>query len=139
MKLDSVKEDRILIDDAKTESGWRTIPLHDSILDLVATMKKESEDGYLITGLSFNKYGDRSNAIGKRFSKMKTKLGYGSQYVFHSFRKGFATQLEYLGVSENISANLLGHDIPTMTYGVYSGNRLAFEMLKDTINKLKWD
>ena len=139
LKLESVRDDRILIEDAKTESGWRTIPLHDSILNLVATMKKESNDGYLITGLSFNRYGDRSNAIGKRFSKMKTKIGYNKQYVFHSFRKGFATQLEYLGVSENISANLIGHDIPTMTYGVYSGNRLAFDMLKDTINKLEWD
>lgn len=139
LKVDNVKNDRIEIEDAKTATGWRTIPIHESIIDLVATMKKESRDGYLISGLSYNKYKDRSNAIGKRFSKLKTKLGYNNQYVFHSFRKGVATQLEYLGISENVSANLLGHNIPTMTYGIYSGNRLAFTLLQETINKLKWD
>jgi len=138
LKLESVKDDRILIEDAKTETGWRTVPLHNDLVDLVATMKKESTDGYLIYGLSYNKYGDRSNAIGKRFGKLKLKLGYGKNLVFHSFRKGVTTQWEKLGIAENVSANLLGHDIPTMTYGLYSGNTLDFKLLKETINKLKW-
>ena len=45
----------------------------------------------LFPELTLNKYGERSNAIGKRFGRLKTKLGYGEDYVFHSFRKGFAT------------------------------------------------
>lgn len=138
IKLDKVLSDRLLIEDSKTEAGWRIIPLHDDITDLVATMAKQSKDDYLITGLSFNKYGDRSNAIGKRFGKLKLKCGFGPNIVFHSLRKGVATQFQRLGVPENIAANLLGHDIPTMTYGLYSGNRLDFTVLKDTINKLTW-
>ena len=139
LTTEAVKDDRLLIEDAKTETGCRIIPIHKEMAVLVATMKKMSADGYLFSGLTYNKYGDRSNAIGKRFGKLKLKLGYGSNYVYHSFRKGVATQWERLGIAENISANLLGHDIPTMTYGLYSGNKLDFHLLQETINKLKWD
>lgn len=138
IKLDKVLPDRLLIEDSKTEAGWRIIPLHDDIVGLVGDMKKNSQDDYLISGLSFNKYGDRSNAIGKRFGKLKIKCGFGGNIVFHSLRKGVATQFQRLGIAENIAANLLGHDIPTMTYGLYSGNRLDFQVLKGTINKLRW-
>lgn len=138
LKLEAVKEDRILIQDAKTESGWRTTPLHKEIVKLVADLTKSSKDGYLISGLSYNKYGDRSNALGKRFGRLKTACGYGRNFVFHSFRKGVATQLERLGVAENISANILGHDIPSITYGLYSGNKLEFTLIRDTVNKLRW-
>ncbi|WDA11583.1 hypothetical protein PRL19_09740 [Paracoccus marcusii] len=47
IKLDKVLPDRLLVEDAKSPAGWRTIPLHTDILDLVATMKKESKDEYL--------------------------------------------------------------------------------------------
>lgn len=138
LKLTAVRVDRFLLEDAKTESGWRTIPLHSEIVGLVADLVRSSRDGYLISGLTFNKYGDRSNAIGKRFGRLKAGVGYSRNFVFHSFRKGVATQFERLGIAENISANILGHDIPTMTYGLYSGNKLDFDLLQDTINKLKW-
>lgn len=138
IKLDKVLPDRLLIEDSKSQAGWRTVPLHDDILDLVATMKKQSKDDYLISGLSFNKYGDRSNAIGKRFGNLKTKCGFDGTVVYHSLRKGVATQFQRLGVAENVAANLLGHDIPSMTYGLYSGNKLDFEQLRQTINKLIW-
>lgn len=139
LKTNTVFEDRIEIEDAKTLSGRRTVPIHDTIANLVKTLSKNSKDEFLISGLSYNKYGDRSNAIGKRFGKLKSKCGYDRTYVFHSFRKGVATQLERLGISENVSANLLGHDIPTMTYGLYSGNKLDFQLLKETINKISWE
>lgn len=138
IKLDKVLPDRLLVEDAKSQAGWRVIPLHRDIVELVATMKADSKDDYLISGLSFNKYGDRSNAIGKRFGNLKRKCGFSSSIVYHSLRKGVATQFQRLGVAENIAANLLGHDIPTMTYGLYSGNKLDFTVLQETINKLKW-
>ena len=98
LKLEQVLADRFKIEDAKTEAGWRIIPIHDDIKQLVARLKDESTDGYLISGLTFNQYQDRSNAIGKRFGRLKTSLGYGNDYVFHSFRKGLARQLEAHGV-----------------------------------------
>ena len=41
--------------------------------------------------------------------------------TFHSTRKTVSTQLERAGVSEGISADILGHEKQTMTYGLYSG------------------
>ena len=137
LKLEQVLDDRFKIEDAKTEAGWRIIPIHDDIKQLVARLKDESTDGYLISGLTFNQYQDRSNAIGKRFGRLKTSLGYGNDYVFHSFRKGLARQLEAHGVPENVSARLLGHEISTMTYGLYSGG-LPFEVLHEAIMKVSF-
>ena len=137
LKLTSVTDDRIEIEDAKTEAGWRTIPIHSQIRQLVARLRDTSTDGYLLSGLTFNKYGDRSNAIGKRFGRLKSKCGYGSDYVFHSFRKGVAAQLETAHVPENVSARLLGHDLNTMSYGLYSGG-VSFDVLSEAVENLKW-
>jgi integrase len=137
LKLDKVKSDRFVIEDAKTQAGWREIPIHRDISQLVVGLALKSSDGYLISGLTFNKYGDRSNAIGKRFGRLKLGLGYGPDHVFHSLRKGLARQLENNGVAENISARLLGHEITTMTYGLYSGG-VDFSILVDAISKVKW-
>ena len=87
---------------------FRILPIHPHISDLVANLRTNSTDGFLLSGLTFNKYNDRSNAIGKRFGRLKTKLGYDSAYVFHSLRKGVASQLEAAGIPENVAARLLG-------------------------------
>ena len=60
---------------AKSEAGWRTIPIHNDIKQVIARLIETATGQYLISGLSFNKYGDRSNAIGKRFGKLKKDLG----------------------------------------------------------------
>lgn len=137
IKIEEVTEDRIKIEDAKTESGLRTIPLHSEVLGLVDRLKGQGSDGYLLSNLTRNKYADRSNAIGKRFGRLKTKLGFGGDYVFHSLRKGVATQLEAAGVPENVSARLLGHEFKTMTYGLYSGG-VPYEVLSEAVERLSW-
>lgn len=137
LKLENVAEDRFQIEDAKTDAGWRTIPIHPAIASLVVALKRNRTEGYLLEGLTFNKYGDRSNAIGKRFGRLKKKCGYGEDMVFHSFRKGVASQLENNGVPENITARLLGHEFYTMSYGVYSGG-VSFVVLREAIGKLVW-
>lgn len=109
------------IADSKTEAGVREVPIHAAIAPLVKRLREESEDGYLLSGLTFNKYGDRSNAVGKRFGRLKTKLGYGPKHVFHSIRKTVVTLLEDKGVSENLAADIVGHEKPRITYGLYSG------------------
>ena len=76
---------------------------------------------YVLAKLTANKYGDRSGAVGKRFGRLKKRLGFGPAHVFHSIRKTVTTQLENAGVPENVAADLLGHDKPRITYGLYSG------------------
>ena len=82
---------------AKTAAGNRTIPIHSAIQPLVEKLMEQSTDDYLISKLTKNKYGDRSNAIGKRFGRLKTAEGYDSHHVFHSIRKTFVTMLENAG------------------------------------------
>lgn len=122
LTLERVTHESITIDDAKTRGGWREIPLHSEIKNRVAQMVKDCADGFLLTGLdaSNNKYGRRGNALGRRFLRLRDKLGYNGQYVLHSFRKTLASQMEAGEVPETHAARILGHSISTMTYGLYS-------------------
>jgi integrase len=103
----------------------------------VARLIEISKDGYLLSGLTFNKFGDRSNAVGKRFGRLKQRLGYGPDHVFHSLRKGFATQLENAGQPLNVVARLMGHTQDNQSFGNYSDG-LVLEELKRAINHVDW-
>ena len=137
LKLENVSDDKVEIVDAKSEAGWRTIPIHQHIAQTVARLVATSTDGYLLSGLTFNKYGNRSNAIGKSFGRLKKQVGYGESYVFHSFRKGFATQLENANIPVNVSARLMGHEVQGQTFGNYSDG-LALKGLREAINHVDW-
>ena len=137
LKLTDVYNDKVEIVDAKTEAGWRTIPIHPHIAQTAARLVDSSTDGYLLSGLTFNQYGDRSNAIGKRFGRLKASLGYGSDHVFHSLRKGFATQLENATIPVTVVARLMGHEIEGQTFGNYSDG-LALKGLREAINHVDW-
>jgi integrase len=121
LKLSEVGAQSFRIGDAKTPAGIREVPIHSELKPLMERLRAESEDGYLLTGLTFNMYGDRSNAIGKRFGRLKTAMGHGKGHVFHSLRKTLVTMLEDAGVSENLAADIVGHEKPRITYGLYSG------------------
>jgi integrase len=137
LKLENVSDDKVEIVDAKSEAGWRTIPIHQHIAQTVARLVATSTDGYLLSGLTFNKYGNRSNAIGKSFGRLKKQLGFSESYVFHSFRKGFATQLENANIPVNVSARLMGHEVQGQTFGNYSDG-LALKGLKEAISHVDW-
>lgn len=137
MKLDNVTDKFLKIVDSKTNAGIREVPIHSKLEPIIKRLKDSSEDGYLLTGLTFNKYGDRSNNLGKRFGKLKTKLGYSSNHVFHSIRKTLVTQLENAGVSEGVSADIVGHEKKTMTYGLYSGGN-SLEVKKAAIERVRY-
>jgi integrase len=77
LRVEDVTEDRLRITDAKTPAGNRDIPLHSRLRPTVRLLKERSKDGFLMSGLTLNKYGDRSNAIGKRFGRLRTDLGFG--------------------------------------------------------------
>jgi integrase len=121
LKVEHLRQTYFRIVDSKTEAGVREVPIHAELRPVVERLKAASSDGYLLSGLTFNKYDDRSNAIGKRFGRLKTALGHGPKHVFHSLRKTLVTMLEDAGVSENLAADIVGHEKPRITYGLYSG------------------
>jgi len=94
----------------------RKIPIHSMLAEPLLLMVKESTDGYVISGLvSNNKYGIRSDPIGKRFGRLKSKLGFGPQYVFHSIKKTVTTIMEKADVRADVILDIVGHKNTTVT------------------------
>ena len=110
---------------SKTEAGRRVIPLVPRAQVLVSRLvttaaQQPVGSQWLIPSTSSNQYGERSVALGKRFGRLKASKGHGEDLVFHSIRKAMATALQNTGCPEPIAADILGHEINTMSYGVYS-------------------
>ena len=137
LRVDRVKEDYLEIVEAKSAAGWRQVPIHKELASTMARLVEDSTDGYVLSGLTGNKYGHRQNVIGKEFGKLKTALGFGPQHVFHSYRKTVVTVLENEGVPENVVADLIGHEKTTMTYGLYSGG-LSLAVKREALAKLTY-
>ncbi|WP_404292391.1 tyrosine-type recombinase/integrase [Microvirga sp. RSM25] len=137
LKVEDVKKDHVRIEDDKTEAGTRDVPIHSKLKPTLKRLLEESKDGFVLSGLSANKYGDRSDAVGKRFGRLKTDLGFGDAHVFHSIRKTVTTILENAGVPENVAADVVGHEKPRITYGLYSGGN-SLEVKRKAIEKLSY-
>ena len=138
IRTKDVSENTIRIIESKTEAGIREIPIHSQISGLIKTLKYRSTDTYLIGNLKINRLGQRSAAIGKKFGRLKTKLGFKKGvHVFHSIRKTVSTLLDQAGVTESIAADIMGHEKGTMTYGLYSGGSSMAQMI-EAIEKIKY-
>jgi len=137
LRVSDVHESYFAVTDSKTEAGIRTVPIHTRLAPLMRHLCAISSDGYVISGLPFNKYDGRSNAPGKRFGRLKSSMGFGPSLVFHSIRKTVTTLLENAGVPENVTADLVGHEKNTITYGLYSGGN-QLPVLRDAIEKLSY-
>ncbi len=72
-------------------------------------IKDADKDGYLIVSNAKNKYGERSQPIGKRFGRLKTELGFDGRYVFHSIRKTVAHMFETAECPAEVAKDIIGH------------------------------
>ena len=112
----------------KTLAARRKIPIHSELIRLgfldyasyVSSEKHNQLYPNLIAGdgedTRFGKY------VGKRFNAHRERCGVTRDRLsFHSFRATVITALDRAGVPENHTAQLLGHKIRTMSYGLYSG------------------
>lgn len=121
LRVDRVTNESFEVFESKTEAGDRHVPIHPMLRPLLEHLVSTSLDGFVLSGLKPDVFGDRAANVGKRFGKLKTKLGFGPTKVFHSIRKTVVTLFEIAGIPENVSADIVGHEKPTMTYGHYSG------------------
>lgn len=138
LEVGSVFEEHILIKDAKSAAGDRHVPIHSVLAPRLRDLANASPNSYVLPDLtSSNKYSSRSGAIGKRFGRLKTELGFPKNKVFHSIRHTVTTMLEQSGVPENVSADIVGHEKRTITYGLYSGGT-SFKARKDAIERLRY-
>ena len=84
LKTKDIESECMLIREGKTQSAPRKIPIHKSILPLIATMIASTQDGYLIEGLKIYR-GKRSHSISKRLGTRRKQLGFDrGKYTFHS-------------------------------------------------------
>jgi integrase len=138
LRIDNVLDDRLIIKDAKTEAGNREVPVHSCLMETTQELKRTTSDGYLISGLSLNMYGHRSNALGKRFHSMARSMGFQQGYVFHSIRKTVVTQLEEAEVPKSTIAAIIGHEEGRgITLGTYSRGP-GLVVTKRAIEKLSY-
>ena len=139
--LTSIKIEHIKIEDGirsiyiprdKNYSGERTIPIHPNLESQIDRLIKDvgAESGFIFNLGVNNQYAERSPAISKRFGRLKTQMGFGDKLVFHSIRKTAATMFDRAGISEKVAADILGHKISTMTYGLYAAGSSASDKLK---------
>ncbi|MBF5056354.1 phage integrase family protein [Alcanivorax sp. 521-1] len=124
------------IRDGKTENAERIVPIHKDLKSVVKRLIKDSEDQYLISVSGKNKYGNRSDSLGKQFGRLKKSIGYGPEFVFHSMRKSFITLLQNNDIPGLTIASIVGHETGTITFDVYSAGPSARQKLK-AISTLK--
>ena len=128
----------ITINDAKTNAGNRIVPIHPKLSLLFSKLTSASGNNYLFKALSIDKYGKRTDALGKRFGRAKAKLGFDERYVFHSIRKTVATLLEQADIPENITCDIIGHEkSATLSYGLYSGGT-SLEQKRSAVEKIDY-
>ena len=113
-------------DDAKTAaSSSRLVPLVSTLasrVDFSSIAPADAEEA--------------GQAVGKRFGRLKTSLGHGKLKVFHSIRKTATTIFEQAGVPEGITADIVGHEKATITYGLYSGGT-SIEQRKEAMESFE--
>jgi integrase len=119
LTFDKLFDASFKVEDSKTAAGIREVPMHPALLPLLNRWKRERKD-YVLWGSNEATFGLRSSPVGQRFGRLKTAKGFGDQHVFHSIRKTVVSQLEQAGISENTTADIVGHDKPRITYGLYS-------------------
>lgn len=108
---------------SKTEAGVRDVPIHSALSSTVLRLLEKSADGYLLPGRALdeeNRYGNRLDALGKRFGRLKTALGYDMTFVFHSIRKTAITEAHQAGADVSVMPGLFGHEYGMITFDLYS-------------------
>ncbi len=125
------------VQEGKTESASRVIPIHPVLEKLISKTDYDKED-YLIHDLNPGGYDNkRSWNFQKRQGRLRKEVELPKGVNFHSLRNTFATRMENAGVPRNHISQLMGHEDDNMALDVYSGG-LAIEPLRESLGKLSY-
>jgi integrase len=128
VKIDGVLSLRV---QEKTLAGIREIPIHRKMAGLVSKLAKESKDGFLIPS-EVNRYGQRGDSLGKRFTRLKANLGFGEHRTFHSLRHTVVYLFRKAECPTEIRNQILGHEDGNGGAGAGYGGHI------DQKHKLEW-
>lgn len=133
-----LKQEVIHFKGTKTKAADREVPMHPVLIPILSALVSDQDEEYVIPGLTIDARGERGKALGKRFGRLKTAMGFkGRDKVFHSIRKTVGTLFEQAEVLEGVAADILGHEKQTMTYGLYSGGS-SMKQKREAVHKLKY-
>ena len=138
--LDVTEDGGLIVREGKTAAAVRRLPIHPVLKPLISSLMETSIDHYLISGLlRGGRDHRRGHYLGKRFTKVRRKLGLGSsQTVFHCFRKSLAQRCEDKGVPESTTELIGGWSRGRrMSYGLYSPGP-SFETLRESISRVSY-
>jgi integrase len=101
--------------EGKTGAAIREVPIHPKLVPVIRRLIGKRQNGFLFANLSANKYGDRSNAIGKRFGHLKARLGFeADSQVFHSIRHTVAALFTAAKVNPTVIDDIQGWENESM-------------------------
>jgi integrase len=115
----------------KSEAGVRDVPIHPQIARLVTMLVKDSKAGFLIPSQT-NRYGQRGDSLGKRFTRLKTSLGFDENHTFHSIRHTVVHLFRKAECPLEIRNQILGHEDGDSGAGAGYGGHI------DQKHKLQW-
>lgn len=76
------------------------------------------------------------DAIGKSFSRLKTKLGFGPKKVFHCFRNTFIDEAFQQGMDKELYKDFVGHAQDDITHGVYASKAAVHRLKEGLLDKM---
>lgn len=129
---DGIKKTRIVVDEPKTASSMRIIPISDQIYEIVKNLHNSAEkDAFFLTNTG--KFVEPRN-YQYFFKRILQKTGI-RDVNFHILRHTFATQCVAVGMDIKTLSEILGHSSTniTLTYYVHS----SLESKKQQVNLLK--
>lgn len=130
---DSWEEHRYVkvIDDTKTRTSERIIPLPRQILSYLKELKRKTKGKFVVVGKS--EYGSQIRSYQRTFELLLKKLNIKHK-SFHSLRHTFATRALEIGMDVKTLSEILGHKNPMVTLRRY-GHSLM-EHKAEMMNKL---
>lgn len=120
-----------ILQEPKTETSNRVIPIPKQLLPRIRELKKSSTCEYLICGRG--EYGSQVRSYQKTFEKLLNKLNIPHK-CFHALRHTFATRALECGMDIKTLSEILGHKNPTVTLSRYAHSLL--EHKQDMMNRL---
>lgn len=121
----------IHIDEPKTKSSTRIIPIPKQLMPKLKKLKKSSSSIYVITTKNNTMVGTRSYQ--RTFARILKKLNI-KELNFHALRHTFATRALEIGTDVKSLSEILGHKDPSITLNRYTHSNM--EHKSEMINKL---
>ena len=120
----------LVIDEPKTQSSRRVIPLPKQLLHILKGIKKKSRSPFVVSA--------NGNPVSVRSYQRSFELLLKKLHIphkgFHSLRHTFATRALECGMDVKTLSEILGHKNPTVTLNRYAHSLMEYK--RDMMNKL---